>query len=159
STRISKDGEVLTDARYFVKNRGNPHFRLTLPEGATLWSATVNGATVVPVKDGAANLIPLPQRADPNAVQRLDLKLASRSKTPTRVTAFAPIVAAPVLLAEWRVEPDTGQRLVYRGGSLAPARGVTDPSGFAGLARMFNRGETTVQLILALALIVFAAWA
>jgi hypothetical protein len=159
STRISKDGEVLTDARYFVKNRGNPHFRLTLPEGTTLWSATVNGATVVPVKDGTANLIPLPQRADPNAVQTLDLKLAWRSATPARVTAAVPIVAAPVLLAEWRVEPDTGQRLTYRGGSLAPAGGVADASGFAGLARMFNRRETAVQLIIALGLIAFAVWA
>lgn len=159
STRISKDGEVLTDARYFVKNRGNPHFRLTLPEGSTLWAATVNGATVVPVKDGTANLIPLPQRADPNAVQTLDLKLASRSKTPGRVTAQAPVVAAPVLLAEWKLEPDTAQRLTYRGGSLAPAAGVVDLSGFAGVARMFGQGTAVFQAVLALALVVFGVWA
>jgi hypothetical protein len=84
---------------YFVKNRGNPHFRIELPEGTTLWSATVNNSTVVPVKDGNANLIPLPQHADPNAVQTLDLKLASRSRTPQRVSAVAPIISAPVLLA------------------------------------------------------------
>ena len=159
TTRISKDGEVLTDVRYFVKNRGNTHFRLTLPDSTTLWSVTVNGVTVVPVKDGTANLIPLSQRADPNSVQTLDLKLASRSKSPTRVTALAPIVTAPVLLAEWRVEPDTGQRLTYSGGTLAPASGVADISGFAGLARMFSRGETTLQLLLGLGLIVFALWA
>lgn len=159
STRISKDGEVLTDARYFVKNRGNPHFRLTLPEGTTLWAATVNGATVVPVKDGTSNLIPLPQRADPNAVQTLDLKLASRSKTPARVTALAPVVAAPVLLAEWKLEPDTAQRLTYRSGSLAPAGGVADLSGFAGLARMFSRGDAILQAGLALVLVVFGVWA
>jgi hypothetical protein len=158
TTRISKDGEVITDARYLVKNRGNPHFRLVLPQGTTLWSVTVNGATVVPVKEGNANLIPLPQRADPNAVQILDLKLASRSTNPKRVTAAAPVVTAPVLLAEWNVQPDTGQRLVYREGSLAPAGGVTDASGFAGLARMF-RGETIVQLFTTLALIAFALWA
>lgn len=159
STRISKDGEVLTDARYFVKNRGNPHFRLTLPEGTTLWAAMVNGATVVPVKDGAANLIPLPQRADPNAVQMLDLKLASRSKTPARVTALAPVVAAPVLLAEWKLEPDAAQRLIYRNGSLAPAGGVADRSGFAGVARMFGQGAAILQAALALALVVFGVWA
>ena len=158
TTRISKDGEVITDVRYFVKNRGNPHFRLVLAEGTTLWSVTVNGATVVPVKEDVANLIPLPQRADPNAVQILDLKLASRSKTPKRVTAAAPVVTAPVLLAEWNVQPDTGQRLVYRGGSLAPAGGVADASGFAGLARTF-RGEALLQLFMMLALIVFALWA
>jgi hypothetical protein len=158
TTRISKDGEVITDVRYFVKNRGNPHFRLVLAEGTTLWSVSVNGATVVPVKEGVANLIPLPQRSDPNAVQILDLKLASRSKSPKRVTAAAPVVTAPVLLAEWNAQPDTGQRLEYRGGSLAPAGGVADASGFAGLARTL-RGEALVPLCMMVALIVFALWA
>src|SRR5207245_7660289 len=77
TTRISKEGQVLTTARYFVKNRGNPHFRLTLPQGDQLWSASVNGTAVVPVMDGNANLIPLPQGADPNAVLVLDLQLAA----------------------------------------------------------------------------------
>ena len=56
TTQISKEGQALTDVRYFVKNRGNPNFRLTLPEGTELWSATVNGAAVVPVMDGKSNL-------------------------------------------------------------------------------------------------------
>jgi hypothetical protein len=153
TTRISKDGEVITDAQYFVKNRGNPHLRLALPAGTKLWSATVNGTTVVPVQDGDANLIPLPQKADPNTVQRLDLKLASKSANPSRVTAAAPIVAAPVMLAEWRLEPDTGRRLTYRRGSLAPAAGVPDISGFAGLARAFrNNGDSVLSLFFAVAL-------
>jgi len=150
TTRISKDGEVITDAQYFVKNRGNPHLRLSLPAGTTLWSATVNGATVVPVKDGGANLIPLPQKADPNTVQRLDLKLASKSANAARVLASAPIVAAPVMLAEWRLDPDTGRRLAYRRGSLAPANGVPDISGFAGLTRLLRDGEAVFRLVAAL---------
>jgi hypothetical protein len=158
-TRISKSGEVVTDGRYFIKNRGHTHLRVTLPEGTELWSATVNGARVVPVKDGAVNLIPLAQRTDPNTVQQLDLKLASRARTPSRVSVDAPIVHAPVLLADWRFEPDTGQRLTYRRGSLAPAAGVADISGFAGLARLF-RGpllvDTLVQ-ILALTLLLLSA--
>jgi hypothetical protein len=35
----------------------------------------------------------------------------------------APIVAAPVMLAEWKILPDEGQRLVYRSGSLTPVNG------------------------------------
>src|SRR5204863_9290863 len=125
------------------------HFRIELLAGTTLWAATVNNATVTPVKDGAANLIPLPQHPDPNSVQTVDLKLASRSKTPENVSAVAPIIFAPVLLAEWKLEPDTAQRLAYRHGSLTPAGGVPDISGFAGLARMFKgtmAGEATMQL-------------
>jgi hypothetical protein len=138
TTRISKEGQVLTDVRYFVKNRGNPHLSLTLPEGTQLWSASINGAAVVPVTNATANLIPLPQHTDPNAVLTIDLKLASRSKDPKRVTAGTPLVGAPVMLAEWKVEPDTNQRLVFERGSLTPVGGVADISGFAGVARMFG---------------------
>ena len=131
TTHISKEGQALTDVRYFVKNRGNPHFRLTLPPGTQLWSATVNGASVVPVTDAQANLIPLPQHADPNAVLTLDLKLAG-TNDPKLVTVAAPVVNAPVMLAEWKLLPDTGQRLIYRRGSLTPVGGIPDISGFAG---------------------------
>ena len=153
TTRISKEGQVITDARYYVKNRGTPHFRLTLPPDTELWSATVNGATVVPVKDAQGNLIPLPPRADPDAVNILEVKLASRSANPARVKVAAPIVAAPVLLAEWTLQPDTGQRLAYRSGSLTPVGGVADPSGFGALEQLFggwHRGEAWALTVLAL---------
>ncbi len=160
TTRISKEGEVLTDARYFVKNRGNPNLRITLPPGATLWSAMVNGATVSPVKDGDANLIRLPQRADANAVQTLDIKMASKSPTPTRVAVAAPIVAAPVLLAEWQINPDTGQRLEFRDGSLAPAALRADPSGFAQLARLLGgNSAASERLFFAIGMLLFALFA
>jgi hypothetical protein len=151
TTHVSKEGQVLTDVNYMVKNRGNPNFRLTLPEGTQLWSATINGASVVPVTDAKANLIPLPQRADPNAVLKLELKLAARSKDPKRVIAAAPVVNAPVMLAEWKLEPDTGQRLIYRRGSLTPVGGVPDVSGFAGLARTCtgDQGGRAMALLLA----------
>jgi hypothetical protein len=162
TTRISKEGQALTDVRYFVKNRGNPHFRLTLPPGTQLWSATVNGASVVPVTDAQANLIPLPQHADPNAVLTLDLKLAGTNDRKV-ITLAAPVVNAPVMLAEWKLEPDTGQRLVYRRGSLTPAGGRPDISGFAELARMFRGNEgsralTSLFAALVLMALAVAAW-
>ncbi len=157
TTHISKEGQVLTDVSYLVKNRGNPNFRLTLSEGTELWSATVNGAAVVPVTDAKANLIPLPQRADPNAVLTLDLKLAARSKEPRRVTVAAPVLNAPVMLSEWKLEPDTGQRLVYRKGPLTPVGGVPEVSGFAGLARMFTGAEARRALTLLVAALAMVA--
>jgi hypothetical protein len=160
-TRISKEGQVLTDAHYFVKSRGHSHFRLTLPEGAQLWSATVNRSTVVPVKDGSANLIPLPQQADPNTVLEIDLKIAAdRAKNPKRVRIAAPIVDAPVMLADWKVAPDVEQRLLFREGSLAPLSGVADVSGFAMLARAFSggdAGEAWMRVAATIALLALAA--
>ncbi|HMJ92157.1 MAG TPA: hypothetical protein VK530_20210, partial [Candidatus Acidoferrum sp.] len=154
TTRISKQGQVVTDARYFVKNRGQPHFRLVLPAGAELWSATVNGVTAVPRLNGKSHLIPLPQNPDPNAIATVDLKLASRSKDPERVSVAAPIVGAPVLLSEWKFLADAGQRLIYRKGSLAPAAGISDSSGFAALFNLLRRDDALIQLGLALALLV-----
>ncbi|MBE0540323.1 MAG: hypothetical protein IH623_02965 [Verrucomicrobia bacterium] len=154
TTRISKEGQVVTDVRYFVKNRGNPHFRLTLPDGTQLWSAQVNGAAVVPVTDAKTNLIPLPQQTDPNAVLTLDLKLASTSSVPARVSVAAPMPGAPVMLAEWKLEPDAGRRLVFRKGSLTPVHGVTDISGFAQLARTFRGQQADLAIVSLLAALI-----
>jgi hypothetical protein len=154
TTRISKEGQVVTDVRYFVKNRGNPHFRLTLPGGTQLWSAQVNGAAVVPVTDAKTNLIPLPQQTDPNAVLTLDLKLASTSSVPARVSVAAPMPGAPVMLAEWKLEPDAGRRLVFRKGSLTPVHGVADVSGFAQLARTFMGQQADLAIVSLLAALI-----
>ncbi len=159
STRISKEGQVLTDAQYFVKSRGNAHFSVTLPAGTELWSATVNNASVVPVKDGNANLIPLPQQADPNAVLAIHLKLAERAGDPHDVKVSTPIVGAPVLLAEWKLDPDTAQRLVYRDGTLTPVEGVADISGFAQLARLFGGNDSLLALFALAGTIVLLALA
>lgn len=158
-TRISKEGQVLTDASYFVKNRGQPHFRVTLPAGTELWSALVNGVAAVPVTDAGAHLIPLPQKGDANAILRVDLKLAARPADARRVRVAAPIVAAPVMLAEWKLEPDTGQRLAFRRGSLTPVGGVPDISGFVGLMKLVRNLDTVRGLggfaLLALGLVVW----
>lgn len=160
-TRISKEGQVLTDVRYFVKNQGHPHFRLTLPEGTELWSATVNGAAVVPVTDARANLLPLPQQADPNALLTIDLKLAARSRNPTRISAATPSLSVPVMLADWKIEPDTGQKLVYSSGSLTPVGGPADGSGFAQVSRILGGTDWArplTCLLAALLLSVIAGW-
>jgi hypothetical protein len=150
STRISKEGQVLTSVRYFVKSRGHANFRLTLGEGAELWAAMVNGTSVVPVKDGVADLLPLPQQADPGTALTIDLKLATRAKDARRVAISTPALAAPVMLAEWKLEPDAGQRLTFLESSLTPVGGVRDESGFAGLMRAF-RGRSLPQALLTLA--------
>ena len=158
-THISKEGQAITDARYFVKSRGNPNFRVTLPEGTQLWSATVNNAAVVPVSDQKSILIPLPQHADPDTVLTLDLKVAATSSVPARVTIAAPIVAAPVMLAEWKLEPDEGQRLIYRSGTLTPAGGTADTSGFAQIAQAIRgglAGEMLASLCVALVFVALA---
>ena len=154
TTRISKEGQAITDVRYFVKSRGNPNFRVTLPETADtnqLWSVSVNGQPVVPVTDGTANLIPLPQHADPDTVLTIDLQYAMRSTDPKNINIATPIVAAPVMLAEWKLQPDEGQQLQFRNGTLTPVGGTTDASGFAQIAHAI-RGHNADALLFSLAI-------
>jgi hypothetical protein len=148
STKISKEGQILTEVHYFIKSRGNPNFRLSLPKGTELWSATVNGAAVVPVSDAGANLIPLPQGLDPNAVINLELQLAAKASNPEKIDVSAPITGTPVMLTEWKLEPDAGQQLLYRRGSLKPTGGVLDSSGFAQLARLVLGDQALPGLLL-----------
>ena len=163
TTRISKEGQLVTQARYFVKDRGNPRLRISLPEGARLWSASVNGNPVVPVTDTSSSLIPLPGSTTPNELVRLDLTMASVAKDPKRFEVFAPVVQAPVMLAEWRLVPESGRRLEYRGGALAPSGPAHDNSGYAQLLRTFGKnraGRPTAALLAVFSLIVLAlvAW-
>jgi hypothetical protein len=134
-TRISKEGQALTTARYFIKKLGQPHVRMKLPAEAKLWSAAINDAPVVPVLDRDTYLVPLPTTADPNTVLRLDLKMATHSKDPVQVVLGTPALDAPVMLSEWTIEPDNGQRLGYRSGTLLPSNNASERSGFAQLAR------------------------
>jgi len=147
TTHVSKEGQVVTDISYYLKNRGNPNLRVTLAPGTQLWSVEVNHAAVVPVMDDAASLIPLPPHLAPDAVLTVDLKVASTNAPAAGlVPVAAPILDAPVLLAEWKLEPDEGRRLQYMQGSLQPSGGVPDQSGFASLARLFQGGDRTAAL-------------
>jgi hypothetical protein len=161
ATQISAEGQMLTDVRYFVKSKGAPWFRITVPPELKLWSATVNGNPAVPVAEDQATLIPLPGRVDPDTVQVVEVKLAGRAGDPDRLTVATPKVAAPVLLTEWTLSPDAGHRLLYRPGTLTPVEGPRDVSGFNGLARFFAGGrgfENLVRLIAAVLLLGLALW-
>lgn len=141
TTRISEEGQVVTEARYFVKNKGTPHLRLALPPDMELWSVTVNSNTVVPVKDPPVSIIALPQHSDPNTINEVVVTMASKARNARRLTLTTPAVSAPVLLAEWQLTPATERRLLFRAGSLTPAEGPLDTSGFAGLTRLFFGGS------------------
>ena len=138
TTRISDQGQVVTEARYLVRNKGGASLRTTLPPNVELWSVLVNGQVVVPARDRGANLIPLPQQNDPNTVSDVRVKFASKASDPNRFVTRSPGINAPVLLAQWRIEPESGRRVVYKGGSVRPSGVVKDGSGFGAFNRLFT---------------------
>ncbi len=139
-SRISKEGEVVTHARYFVKSKGHSHFRLTMPEDARLWEARVHGARVVPVADAKDTLIPLPTHVDPSTILPVEVWVAARSADRKRVTVRLPVLASAVVLSEWNLIPDEAHRLIYRRGTLAPADTLRDNSGFAWILHRIRGG-------------------
>ncbi len=162
TTRISREGQVVTEARYYVKNKGTPHLRLVLPADTTLWAVLVNSNAVVPVRDGPTNLIRLPQHSDPNTLNEVVLKLAATNANPRRLTVATPVLAAPVLLADWQLQAERDRRLILRTGTLPPVRADAPLTGFAALGRVFtgpDRGEAAGRLGAGLALIGLAAFA
>lgn len=57
---MSEDGRLLVEARYAIRNNQRAFLKLTLPEGATLWSAEVSGRPIRPgVADASGVLLPL----------------------------------------------------------------------------------------------------
>jgi hypothetical protein len=116
ASRVSRDGQWVTDARLVVKSRGRAVLRMTMPEGATLWQAEVDGGAVNARADDGATLVPLPVHGDPNQVVSLALRYGGRAADSARITLAAPRFDAPVVIGAWSVSGDRGCRLIPRGG-------------------------------------------
>ena len=146
SSQVSRDGQWVTDARFFVKSRGSSALRATLPAGAALWEAKVNGEAVNARADGAETLIPLLSQLDPNQAVEVTLRYGARAASASHLTLGAPTLAAPVVIGEWTVTGDEGRQLVPRGGSAELVRPGLAESGWEWCAR--HSGAVAVLLLL-----------
>ncbi len=135
SSQVSRDGQWVTDARFFVKSRGRNALRATLPEGASLWEAKVNGEAVNARADGGETLVPLPAQMDPNQAVEVSLRYGARAQNARHPHLAAPRLSAPVVIGEWIVTGDEGRQLVPRGGTAELVRPVLAESGWEWLAR------------------------
>lgn len=128
ASRVSRDGQVVTDARFFVKTRGRSVLKLTLPEDAGLWETKVDGGTVNARQDGGEILVPLPAKADPNEPVEVILRYGIASKKASAPMLVAPVLFSPTVISEWIVTGDEGRRLIPRG-SMMPVRPVQTETG------------------------------
>ena len=135
STQVSNDGQAVTTATYFLKNRGLAHFEVALEEGVDLWEAKVSGKRVIPITQNKLTLVPLPKVDNSGEPITVSLKFAPKPSTQEEVTVSLPKIGAPVLLSNWAVSPDSDYRLDFVRGSVKPSGQLEDPSGFAWLDR------------------------
>ncbi len=131
NSRISPDGEWVTDIIYYVKSRGRRAFKVELPAEVRLWAVTVAGKSATARQSGAATLIPLPGGTDPNVPVEVRLRLGRPAVEGSNPLVALPKVDAPVLKTEWYLHGDEKRILVPTGGTVDPPVPVLRPSGFS----------------------------
>lgn len=135
NTRVSKDGELVTDVIDYVKSRGRRTLRIKLPDDPVrLWEVSVNGQVVTLCSAQDANLIPLPGGADPNIPIEVNLRLGKPTVNQSHPELSLPVVLAPVLKTQWQITGDEKYVLVPSGGTVTPPEPVTRLSGFDWVA-------------------------
>ena len=134
-SRVSQDGELVTDVTYYVKTRGQQTLKIKLPpDPVRLWEAIVHGQPVTARQTEDATLIPLPGNVDPNSPVEVRLRLGKPSVRSASPELALPVVFAPVLKTNWNVAGDEGRILVPSRGTVQPATPVLPPSGLAWMS-------------------------
>ncbi|MFA6960703.1 MAG: hypothetical protein WC205_08140 [Opitutaceae bacterium] len=147
-SRVARDGQVVTTARFFVKTRGRKALRLELPEGVKLWEARVDNEVVNARADGGHTLVPLPARLNPNEPVDVALRLGQAAgKSASSVTVAAPKMSAPMIIGEWTLHSDTGRLLVSERGNAEMTRPNLTERGFEWISQ---RGRMPVVMLLLL---------
>jgi hypothetical protein len=144
TSRVSRDGQWVTDARIFVKTRGRSALRMVFPKDAVLWEAKVDGEAVNARADGGETLVPLPSRLDPNQAVEVSLRYGARAERAGHPRLTAPRLDAPVVINEWTISGDEGRQLIPLGGTADLVRPVLAESGWEWLAK--RRGGVLVLL-------------
>ena len=136
NSRVSQDGELVTDVLYYVKSRGQRTLKIKLPDAPVrLWEVSVNGQPVTARQAGDATLIPLPGGTDPNIPVEVSLRLGKPTVDEANPQLALPIVFVPVLKTQWNVLGDAKRVLVPNGGTVTPPAPVLRPSGFDWVTR------------------------
>ena len=110
-TMWTRDGRQLTSVTCQVRNNRKQYLRLTMPEGAELWSAAVGGRAVQPARDAEGRaLLPLVRsQAQGGALAAFDVEVVYVEDTPpadgstARFEATLPSADVPSTYVAWTV--------------------------------------------------------
>ena len=151
SSQVSRDGQVVTEARFFVKTRGRKALRMELPAGVKLWESRVDGEVVNARADGGQTLVPLPARLNPNEPAEVALRLGQEAGgSSAEVTLTAPKLFAPMIISEWTLHGDSERLLVPKGGNADLTKPTLTERGFEWIANRAKRGVAGLLLLTAL---------
>lgn len=132
-SKVSRDGQVMTEVAFFVRTRGRQALRMTLPPKTRLWDARANGETITARADGDQYLLPLPAGDDPNNPVKVVVRYGGDPGEGGKVYLGAPTLAAPVVIAGWKVSAEKGRLLVPVGSDTGVRRAPLTQTGFESL--------------------------
>ena len=126
TTLLTVDGTLVHRDRFTLDQAG-PALDLTLPTGAVLWSAQVDGQAVRPVARGGGLAVPLGfavtgEGGAAPVVEVVSVLERTIPKGRSELRLALPQVAAPVALHQWRLLLPEGARYRFRSGDLKPTR-------------------------------------
>jgi len=158
SSQVARDGQVVTDARFFVKTRGRKALRLVLPASVKLWETRVQNELVNARTDGDQTLIPLPAQMNPNEPVAVALRLGQAAgATATTVTLVAPRSLAPSVINEWTLHGDEGRLLVPQGGNAELVKPVLTEQGFEWISSRARFPTLTLLAVILLSSLLLRA--
>lgn len=146
-SRISRDGEILTQVELMLKSKGQTHFRMQLPPDHRIWSARVEGDKVNPISTEEGILLPLPAGHDPASALRVTIELAAESENAHKPVVYAPALHAPSLTLNWELTSDPGYGLRYLDGAISSDQMSGRGSGFAWLSAVLAGTQAPMRML------------
>ena len=124
SSRVSKEGEVVTTARYFVKNMSDQYLTLSLPATANLWAVRVDDREVQPLRGVGAGdiLVPLQRHPDPNRPSHVEVEYAEALDAlgwMNQLHLTAPRCLSQSVFSQWQISIPEQFAMARTGGTLA----------------------------------------
>jgi hypothetical protein len=145
TTLLTVEGTLLHRDQMIV-SRGASSLKLLFPQGATVWSAEVNGLAVRPLERNGATVVPLPfATTRETRVEVVSVQQRAIASGRSRVTLSAPQVTVPVLTHSWRLLLPDENRYRYSTGDLRPSEAV--PFTTTGYTRFDEKADEDTGLV------------
>ncbi len=132
-TVVSREGETVSTATYFVKNASSQYLALALPNAARLWSTRQVEPDGKPVELAALQgddglLVPIPRPRDLNTPIQIELVYAQNHGKlggfKPRIRLSAPtVLKTPIPFTQWRVELADSLAVIGSSGNVVGDRG------------------------------------
>jgi hypothetical protein len=151
STVLADDGQMMTEMSLSVRNRGRQHLEITLPDGATVWSAFVAGQPVRPSLNGTKLLLPLEHSVGDDSAIPIDLVYVDTRVFPQKrgaVELISPKLDAPLKSARWELFLPPDYSYSDFGGTMAHEveTATVEASGFSFLDYSSRESTSKAQL-------------